>query len=162
MSLVDDLEKLNHLKESGALSEEEYQEAKTSLLAQSQLATRKSDAPNCDISTDENMWAMCIHLSQFSWFFFPLAGIVLPIILWQVKSAESELLDRHGRIVVNWVLTTLILGIVFFALCFVLVGIPLFIALVILNLIFPIIGAVKANQGEVWPYPCAIRFFKQD
>ena len=29
----------------------------------------------------------------------------------------------------------------------------------LLCLIFPIIGAIKANDGEVWPYPLSIRFF---
>lgn len=30
----------------------------------------------------------------------------------------------------------------------------------ILDFVFTIIGAVKANQGEVWNYPLSIRFFK--
>ncbi|MBP1638338.1 MAG: hypothetical protein H6Q18_1127, partial [Bacteroidetes bacterium] len=29
----------------------------------------------------------------------------------------------------------------------------------ILDLVFTIIGAVKANNGEVWNYPLSIRFF---
>jgi len=54
------------------------------------------------------------------------------------------------------------LGIVFGFLCFVIIGIPLFMALVAVGIVFPIVGAVKANNGEVWPYPCSIAFFKLD
>jgi hypothetical protein len=54
------------------------------------------------------------------------------------------------------------LGIVFGLLCFVIIGIPLSMALVAVGIVFPIVGAVKANNGEVWPYPCSIGFFKLD
>lgn len=33
------------------------------------------------------------------------------------------------------------------------------IAIVVLDFIFTIIGAIKANKGEVWNYPLSIRFF---
>jgi len=41
----------------------------------------------------------------------------------------------------------------------ILVGFILIWVLGLLALIFPIIGAIKANDGEVWPYPLSIRFF---
>lgn len=82
--------------------------------------------------------------------------------LWQVKKNESSVIDLHGRIVVNWIITESILAIVFAMLCFVLIGIPLLAVLAIVGIVFPIIGAVKANNGELWPYPLAIRFFAID
>lgn len=33
------------------------------------------------------------------------------------------------------------------------------IAIVVLDFIFTIVGAIKANKGEVWNYPLSIRFF---
>ena len=54
------------------------------------------------------------------------------------------------------------LGIVFGLLCFVLIGIPLLVALAVAAIVFPVVGGVKANNGEVWPYPCSIAFFKVD
>lgn len=33
-------------------------------------------------------------------------------------------------------------------------------ALVIMSIVFPIIGAVKANNGELWEYPLTIKFLK--
>jgi uncharacterized Tic20 family protein len=34
------------------------------------------------------------------------------------------------------------------------------VALVIIGIVFPIIGGIKANNGEVWKYPLSIPFFK--
>jgi len=71
-------------------------------------------------------------------------------------------IDKHGKIVVNWILTELILGIVFGLLCFILIGIPLLIILGVLGIVFPIIGGIKANNGEVWPYSLSVNFFRLD
>ena len=60
----------------------------------------------------------------------------------------------------NWILSVLIYGIVCGLFYIILIGIPLAIALVIVGVVFPIIGAVKASDGELWPYPMSIRFLK--
>lgn len=162
MSIAEEIEKLNNLRQSGALSEEEYQRAKESLLRKSQSAGERFGRAVNDISSDVNMWGMFIHLSQFCGYIVPLAGLIVPIILWQIKKDESEIIDKHGRIVVNWIITEFILGLVFALLFLILIGIPLLLALAVVGIVFPIIGAVKANNGEVWPYPLSIRFFRLD
>lgn len=159
MSVADEIERLDALRQKGAISEEEYQRAKTALLDPPQPAgERLSRAVNA-VADNENVWAMFLHFSQFCGYLVPLAGLIVPIVLWQVKKAESPLIDRHGRIVMNWIITEFIFLVVFALLAFVLVGIPLLIALGILGIIFPIIGGIKANHGEVWSYPLSIRFF---
>jgi len=60
----------------------------------------------------------------------------------------------------NWLLTEFILLLIIIPLCFILIGFPLLFILALLGIVFPIIGAIKAGNGEVWPYPCSIRFFK--
>ncbi|MEI7903146.1 MAG: DUF4870 domain-containing protein, partial [bacterium] len=95
----------------------------------------------------------------FCGYIVPIAGLIVPIVLWQVKKNDSDVIDRHGCIVVNWIITELILGLVFGILCFVLIGIPLLIVLGVVGIVFPIVGAIKATNGEAWSYPCSIRFF---
>ena len=162
MGIAEEIEKLNNLKQSGAISDDEYQKAKTSLLEKNQSTGEKFSKAVGQISSDVNMWSMFIHLSQFCGYLIPLAGLIVPIVLWQVKKNESEIIDKHGRIVVNWIISELIYGLVFVVLVFVLIGIPLLIALGILSIVFPIIGGVKANNGEIWPYPLSIKFFRLD
>ena len=44
---------------------------------------------------------------------------------------------------------------------FVLIGIPLMIALALATVVFSIIGGIKANEGELWEYPLTmIKVFK--
>lgn len=156
MSLADEIQKLNDLKQAGAISEQEYQNAKESLLAQNRPAEPK---PPC-APLDANTWGLCLHLSQFMTYVIPLAGLIVPLILWQVKKDESAVIDRHGRIVMNWIFTEFILLLIIAPLCFILIGLPLLFILGVLGIVFPIIGAIKAGNGEVWPYPCSIRFLK--
>jgi uncharacterized Tic20 family protein len=43
---------------------------------------------------------------------------------------------------------------------FVLVGFLTLLAVGVIHIVFPIIGAVKANNGELWEYPLTIKFLK--
>jgi uncharacterized protein len=160
MSIAEEIGRLNGLKHSGAISEEEYQKAKDSLLATQQSMGQRFKRALDGITVDVNQWGMILHLSQFCGYIVPLAGLIVPIVLWQIKKNDAELIDRHGRIVANWIITQLILGCVFAILFLILIGIPLMALLVVAGIVFPIVGAIKANSGEAWPYPCSIRFFK--
>jgi uncharacterized Tic20 family protein len=107
---------------------------------------------------ETRMWAMILHLSLFAGYIVPLAGLVAPIVIWQVKKAALPGIDAHGKIVVNWIISALIYGFVFFLLTFVVIGIPLLFALGIVAIVYPIVGGIKANNGEVWKYPLTIQF----
>jgi uncharacterized Tic20 family protein len=162
MTVADEIEKLNNLRRNGAITEEEYQKAKDSLLRQNETMGEKVGNMARNISSDENTWSMIIHFSQFCAYIIPLAGLIVPIILWQVKKKDSQFIDKNGKIVVNWIITEIILLIMFGILCFLLIGIPLLAALIVLSIVFPIIGGIKANNGVAWSYPFTIKFFVVD
>jgi uncharacterized Tic20 family protein len=105
-------------------------------------------------------YCMVLHLSLFAGHLVPLGGMIAPIVMWQMKKDEWPEADVHGKHAVNWVLTSLIYLLICIPLCFVIVGIPLLIVLGVLNVVFPVIAAMRANEGEVWAYPMTIRFFK--
>jgi len=111
-----------------------------------------------DKETQARQWAMFIHLSQFAGFVVPVAGYVAPIVLWQLKKDELPGVDVHGKNVVNWLISLIIYVVVSSILCVVIIGIPLLIALGIIAIVFPIVGGIKANNGEVWKYPLTITF----
>ncbi|MEO0652821.1 MAG: DUF4870 domain-containing protein [Planctomycetota bacterium] len=114
-------------------------------------------------------FAMIMHLSQLSGWLVPIAGWLVPIVLWQVKKDELPGIDSHGKTIVNWLLTQLlasaVLGILLVVFTIGVITIPLLIfvwmafgALWLAGAIFAIVGAIKANDGEHWPYPGSIRF----
>jgi uncharacterized Tic20 family protein len=103
---------------------------------------------------------MFLHLSQLANIIFFPVGLVLPIVLWQTQKQKMPALDAHGKMVVNWMISSTIYAVISIVLCLVLVGILLLIALAFVGVFFPIIGGIKANNGELWEYPLTIRFIK--
>lgn len=158
MSISDDIEKLYKLRQENIISEEEYQSARKKLFED---IKEKRSSLNIN-GFEDNIWCLFIHLSQFASYAVPIAGIIIPIVLWQIKKKDSSFIDKHGKIVANWIFTYLILFVIFLSLSFVIIGIPFLVVLIVLGIIFPIIGAIKANDYEVWVYPFSIRFFKID
>ncbi|MEM7812545.1 MAG: DUF4870 domain-containing protein [Planctomycetota bacterium] len=109
---------------------------------------------------DTRNWAMLIHLSTLSSVVTAGLGFVLPVVLWQVRRESLPGTDAHGRMVANWLLSWLIYSVVAGLLVFVLIGIPLLVVLGLLSVVFPIVGGIKANNGELWRYPLTITFLK--
>ena len=105
-------------------------------------------------------FCMLVHLSQLFNFWVPPCGFVLPIVLWALGKDKNVLVDQHGKIVLNWIISSLIYGLVVWGLCLIFIGIPLALVLFVLLVIFPIIGALKTNAGTTWKYPLSIPFFK--
>ena len=110
---------------------------------------------------DKTMAMLC-HLLSLCLFVLPSFGnIIGPLILWLVKKDEDPFVDATGKEVLNFQISVTIYGIVCFLLVFafglgILLGMILSIAMVVLT----IVGALKANEGELYRYPFTIRFLK--
>lgn len=85
-------------------------------------------------------------------------GFLGPLIILLI-STEKKAKD-HSKIVLNWQFSLIIYFIISAILMIILIGFLGFIALGVMNLIFSIIGTVKASEGKVWKYPLSIKFFK--
>ena len=72
----------------------------------------------------------------------------------------EQILEIHGKNVVNWIISSVIYAVGCIPLLFVFIGIPLLLALGVCAVVFPIMGAIKANDGVAWKYPLAITFLK--
>ena len=117
-------------------------------------------APTTSRDREARQWAMFLHLSMLAGFLVPLGGLIVPIVIWQLKKAALPEIDVHGKIVMNWIISLIIYSVLSALLIFVLIGIPMLIGLGIIGVVFPIIGGIKANNGEAWKYPLSIRFLK--
>lgn len=107
----------------------------------------------------DRSWLVLLHLSLFLGHLVPFAGYVAPIMIWQLMKDGMPEMDQHGRNVANWIVASTFYHLLFGVLCVALVGIPFLILAVVLSIVFPIIGAVKASQGVAWRYPLTMRFF---
>jgi uncharacterized Tic20 family protein len=140
-------------------------EARAALGAAEQAPPGAYAAPAATPAGDPRPWGMRVddfnmmqHLALFAGYAVPCAGFALTLVMWLTCRDLHPSIDRHGRIAVNWMISALIYGVIAGLLCFVLVGIPLVLALAVCGVVFPIMGAVRASRGEVWDYPMNIRF----
>ena len=109
---------------------------------------------------DERMWAMLCHLTVLSGFVIPFGNIIGPLIIWLIKREEYGLVHDQGKEALNFQLTMLIGFLICIPLAFFCIGGILALVLAVLNLVFVIIAALKANEGVCYRYPMCIRFIK--
>jgi len=107
-----------------------------------------------------NQFCMLMHLAQLAGYAIPLAGLVLPIIMWATNKDKSDIVDQHGKNILNWIISSIIYVFVCILLMIVFIGFFALIAFAICSLIFIVLGAIKANDGEIYKYPFAINFIK--
>lgn len=110
---------------------------------------------------ETNQWAMFIHFSILAGWIVPIGGLIVPIILWQMKKDELPGIVPHAEVVLNWIVSSLVYALICFVLMIVVIGIFGFMALGLATIIFAIVGGIKANDGELWEYPgTIIKIFK--
>ena len=110
---------------------------------------------------DERMWGMLCHLTALVFLIgIPFGNILGPLVIWLLKRHDMPLVDEEGKEALNFQISMTIYFIVSALLCFVLIGFLFMVPLIIANLIFTIIAAVKTSDGGKYRYPLAIRFFK--
>lgn len=87
-----------------------------------------------------------------------LTGWLGPLIILLATSEEPA--KNHARMALNWQLSFVIYALVSTLLALIFVGFFLLIAISILDVVFCIMAAVKAERGELWKYPITIPFLK--
>jgi len=114
-----------------------------------------------EINKDARMWAMFCHLAGLAGLVVPIVGnIVAPLVIWQIKKDDFPFVGQQGKEAVNFQISMSIYGFVAALLCFVCIGIPLLVAVYVVDVVFLLIAAVKANNGLHYRYPLTIRFIK--
>jgi uncharacterized Tic20 family protein len=111
-------------------------------------------------SAEEKQWALFAHLSALIGFIIPFGSIIGPLIIWQIKKNEMPFVDDQGKEALNFQITMAIAVIVCIVLMVVLIGFLLIWIVGLLDLIFIIIAALAANNGQAYRYPITLRLVK--
>ena len=111
-------------------------------------------------SAEEKQWALFAHLSALIGYIIPFGSIIGPLIIWQIKKNEMPFVDDQGKEALNFQITVAIAAIVCIVLMLVLIGILLFWILAIANLVFIVMAAIAANNGQAYRYPVCLRLIK--
>ena len=108
------------------------------------------------IAPEERTLAALTHLSGLAGYVVPLGGVLVPIILWIAKS-DSRIVSSIAKqaVFLNVVVFLLVAGtaILWLTILLIPVVILFWIVLGLVALALPIVGAVKAWDGQYYRYP---------
>lgn len=108
------------------------------------------------IPPEERTLAVFTHLSGLAGYVIPLGGILVPVVIWAMKS-ESPIIARLAKQAVFLNLATFGAALCLAMLLLTVILIPVvFLGWALLGLaavIVPIVGAVKASEGVYYRYP---------
>ncbi|MCX7550369.1 DUF4870 domain-containing protein [Xanthomarina sp. F2636L] len=107
----------------------------------------------------DNQLIVITHLSQLLTFVTGFGGLIVPLILWATQKDKVLEMDEQGKRIINFQLSMLIYAIICIP-AIILLGLGIIGLIVIgfISLIFPIINAIKANNGESPSYPLSFNF----
>ena len=116
-----------------------------------------------EVNKDACMWAMFCHLVGLAALLpiIPLfGGAIGALIIWQIKKDDFPFVDEQGKEALNFQISILIYALVAALSICAGVGVLLVPAVIIFDIVFVIIAAIKANNGFHYRYPLTIRFIK--
>ena len=122
-------------------------------------ATPTPTPPAAGPTPDEKTWGTMAHASALIAMFVGGLSPLGPLVVWLMKKNESAWVEAHAREALNFQITMLIVGAVVTVIGFATCGIGLFILPVVgvVDIVLTILAAVKANAGESYRYPFALR-----
>ena len=121
---------------------------------------------------DVKQWCIFIHLSTYAAYLLPMLGVVMPIVLWQMRRDQHAFIDQQGRETTNAAISYAIYGLIlggcwFMAglLAVILIGYILMIPLFFLSgiwliavILLPILAVLRVGENRHYRYPFIIRF----
>lgn len=111
------------------------------------------------VSDDDRTWGAIAHAGSFVAAWIAL-GVLAPVLVLALKGSRSAYVKHHAYESLNFQLNALLWIAASAVLAFVLIGIPMMVAVGIWYLVMVIIAAMAANRGEWFRYPLIIRFFR--
>jgi hypothetical protein len=113
-------------------------------------------------NADDKTWALIAHFGGAAgmFFFFGSGGWIAPLIAMLAKGNQSPTVRAHAVSALNFQLTWSIVGVIGYLTSCIGIGFVLFPIAGIIGIIFGVIAGVKANEGEQYSYPLAVKMIK--
>ena len=110
---------------------------------------------------EDRQTLMLTHLRQLLNYITGFGGLIIPLVIWTTNRDKINQMDEQGKSIINFQLSMMIYAFISVPLILLLgLGILGLIVVGVVSLIFPIINAVKVNNGETPNYPMTIEFLK--
>jgi uncharacterized Tic20 family protein len=89
--------------------------------------------------------------------FFP---VIAPLVIWLIKKDESSFIDYHGREYFNFLISYTVYLFVAGISTIILIGFVLLPLIGLMLIVFTIIAAIKAYEGNQYRFPLIFRLIK--
>ncbi len=103
---------------------------------------------------DEKLWATLIHVGGIFFLFLP------SLIGYLVLKDRGPFIKEHTRVALNFQITMAIAYVVGYITIIIVIGGLILIAVGVVVIVFSIIAAIAANNGQLYKYPLTIEFIK--
>lgn len=109
-----------------------------------------------DVPQDQKTMGMLAHLLGI------FTGFIASLVIWLINKdkPDAAFVIDQAKEALNFQITMAIGWVAASVLTFVLIGFLLYPVLLLVNLIFCIMGGLKANEGVEYRYPFALRLIK--
>jgi len=108
------------------------------------------------IAAEDRTLAALTHLSGLAGYLIPMGGVIVPIVIWIVKS-ESPVISSIAKqaLLLNVIVFVLVAltALLWLTIILIPVVIVFWVALGLAAVVLPIVGAVKASDGVYYRYP---------
>lgn len=108
------------------------------------------------IAPEERTLAALTHLSGLSGYIIPLGGVIVPVIIWALKS-DSRVISSIAKqaLLLNLIVFLLfaVTAILWLTIILIPVVILFWVVLGLVAIALPIVGAIKAGDGRYYRYP---------
>jgi uncharacterized Tic20 family protein len=108
------------------------------------------------ITVEDRTLAALTHLSGLAGYVIPLGGVVVPLVIWWVKSESAEIAGIAKQAILLNVavfLTVAVTALLWITLILIPLVVLFWMVLAAVALVLPIVVAVKASQGDYYRYP---------
>lgn len=107
------------------------------------------------LTTEQKLLCAVAHLGVFVGI-----AIIAPIII--LVASQDPFVKQQAKEALGFQLFLLVAGIISGILLFLLIGIPLLIAVIVIGIVFPIIAMVKVAEGNDYSYPITGGFVRKN
>lgn len=103
---------------------------------------------------DARLWSSLAHVGVI------VTGFIGPLVIWAVLKDRSPVVRQNAAAATNFGLLMAIGYIVGAFLMIIFIGGLVVAAAIVLTIIFGVVGAVRATNGEVYPYPFTVKWIQ--
>ena len=116
--------------------------------------------PAAPPSEEEKLWGLVAEATQFTWI-VGIPGIIGPIVALLVKS-QSAYVKAHALQAIFFQIALIVITIICTILTFVTCGIGIFLYVVplVLGILYPVIGVLRAKEMQIYSYPITGQWVK--